>query len=344
MKLLPRLTWGHFRRHRLEGLLCLAGVALGVAVVVAIDSAVKASVESFGGAVSALAERSTHSIFAISGPLSDEQYIALVREKPPYPLAPVIDRNVLAGGEMARLMGIDLFSERGLRSITKDQAGFDAEARQKFLTEPGAVVLADELARRLGVGVGKPLELITGGRRVEAHVVGIFRPSGVAASQLNDLILADLATAQEMTDSIGQIDRVDTRLENDADEAALARMLPSGLVLRSTRQQAESLENLTASYRLNLMALSLMASFVAVFIVYNSMLVSVRQRTVSLGILRCLGASRRQMAGLYVMEAVAFGVTGELWGYSQGGVWRGRWSGMCRRRSTICMRRCGRGR
>ena len=51
-----KLTAGHFARHRLEALLCLIGVALGVAVVVSIDSAVAACVRSFQGAVGSLAE------------------------------------------------------------------------------------------------------------------------------------------------------------------------------------------------------------------------------------------------------------------------------------------------
>ena len=49
-----KLIYGHFRRHRLEALLCLIGVALGVAVVVAIDAAVNACVQSFSGAVDGL--------------------------------------------------------------------------------------------------------------------------------------------------------------------------------------------------------------------------------------------------------------------------------------------------
>src|SRR3954463_13508097 len=120
-----RLTAGHVRRHRLEAVLCLAGVALGVAVVVGIDAAVAACVRSFGGAVQSLAERSTHGVFAEDGAIPDETYIALARRKLPYPLAPVIDRGVLvAGGStapdappgddgvVARLIGVDVFAER----------------------------------------------------------------------------------------------------------------------------------------------------------------------------------------------------------------------------------------
>jgi putative ABC transport system permease protein len=315
-----KLTAGHFRKHRLEALLCLIGVALGVAVVVSIDSAVAACVRSFQGAVNTLAERSTHSIFAAEGPLTDEAYLDLVRSRPPCPMAPMIDRGVLAAAErggtpvVARLIGVDVFSEKSLRSFTNMKSTLDDDAFRRFLTEPNTVVLVDELASRLGAKVGDAVTLAVGNRRIRAGVVGITRLSGVARTQLADLVIADLATAQEMTDSVGRLDRVDVNVATAEQERALAAKLPPGLVLRSTQQQSTSLSELIASYKLNLNSLSLMASFVAVFIVYNSMLISVQQRVTSLGILRCLGSSRGQLVGLYLLEAVLFAVAGGVLG------------------------------
>jgi putative ABC transport system permease protein len=319
IRFLLHLITGHFRRHKLEGLLCLVGVALGVAVVVAMDAAVDACVSSFSGAVDSLAERSTHSIFAEQGQISDATYIALLKQRLPYPLAPMIDRGVLLSSPghadaLGRLIGVDVFSERSLRSFTKMQSTLDQSAFASFLTVPGTVVIVDALARQLGAAVGSALILTAGDRRIPVHVVGIFTPTGVARSQLSDLLVADLATAQELTNTIGGIDRIDTALTTPGQIADLTAHLPPGLVLRSTRQRAQSLAQLIGSYRLNLSALSLMASFVAVFIVYNSMLISVQQRAKSLGILRCLGASRWQLGGIYFAEALGFAAIGGILG------------------------------
>src|SRR5437867_1889876 len=132
IRFFTKLTHGHFRRHRLEALLCLLGVALGVAVVVAIDAAVAACVRSFSGA------------------------------------------------------------ERTLRSFTKMQSTLDDAAFRTFLTEPGQVVLVDALAKRLNVGPGATLRITSGNRRSEIHVVGVVQPTGVARSQINDIVIADL--------------------------------------------------------------------------------------------------------------------------------------------------------
>jgi putative ABC transport system permease protein len=323
IRLYAALTFGHFRRHRLEFLLCLLGVALGVAVVVAIDSAVSACVSSFSGAVNSLAERSTHSIFAADGAVSDQQYIDLLKRKLPMPLAPIIDRGVLVSAGSAepivgRLLGIDVFSESALRNFTKFQSTLDESARRRFLTEPNQVVLVESLAQRLGIKTGDLLHLTIGPHRIDVHVCGVVEMTGVARTQLSDLIIADLATAQELADAIGTLDRIDTRLETPEQEQQLEAALLPGLELRSTRQQSTSLEELIGSYKLNLGALSLMASFVAVFIVYNSMLVSVQQRAKSLGVLRCLGAGRWQLAGLYLTESVLFATLGAAVGVLAG--------------------------
>ncbi len=320
LQFFSKLMFGHFRRHRLEALLCLMGIALGVAVVIAIESAVRACVGSFRGAVESIAERSTHSVFAEDGTIADRVYIELKTKHPDLAMAPVIDRGVLVSRQgqdsqqVARLIGIDVFSERSLRSFTQVQSALDSDAFRRFLTVPGEVVLVDSLAARIGAGTGDEISITAGGARKAAHVAGIMSLQGVARAQLTDLIVADLATAQELTGSLGAIDRIDLRLNSPEQEKSLASDLPHGLALRSTSQQAATLSDLIGSYKLNLNALSLMASFVAVFIVYNSMLVSVKQRTTSLGILRCLGGSRVQLGAMVLVEAIVFALLGGVLG------------------------------
>ena len=158
-----------------------------------------------------------------------------------------------------------------------------------------------------------------GDRIQPVRVVAIANITGPFRSQLEDLVICDLSTAQELAKCVGQIDRVDLRL-SAGQEAAVAAALPAGLALRSVSDRANQLEELIAAYKLNLNALSLMASFVAIFIVYNAMLVSVQQRIKTLAVLRCLGSSRIQLAMIYLIEAIAFSAAGAVLGILGG--WR----------------------
>ncbi len=318
IRLALQLARGHFRKHLLEAALCVIGVALGVAVAVGIDGAVSASVASFRGAVESVSGSATHSITATTGELTDEQYIELARSHHPWPMTPVIDRRVAAlDGDgvphVVRLLGIDPFADDQMRPFTVFDRKTNPSAFRAFYTEPNTVVLADELAATLHAGVGSEVRVNVGNRVQTVRVVAIATITGPFRSQLADLVIADLSTAQELVNGVGQIDRIDVRLAA-GQEAAAAASLPRGLELRSVSDRADQLEELIAAYKLNLNALSLMASFVAIFIVYNAMLVSVQQRIKTLAVLRCLGSSRLQLGGIYLIEAVAFSAAGAVLG------------------------------
>ena len=96
IQLAVKLARGHFRRHLLEAVLCVMGVAIGVAVAVGIDGAVSASIGSFRAAVQSVSGNATHSITSGEGPLTDEQYIQLARQPHPGTMTPVIDRHLTA--------------------------------------------------------------------------------------------------------------------------------------------------------------------------------------------------------------------------------------------------------
>ena len=71
---------------------------------------------------------------------------------------------------------------------------------------------------------------------------------------------------------------------------------------------------MTAAFRTNLTALSLLALVVGMFLIYNSMTFSVVQRRPLFGTLRCLGVTRGEIGALVLGEAVMVGALGSLFG------------------------------
>jgi putative ABC transport system permease protein len=67
---------------------------------------------------------------------------------------------------------------------------------------------------------------------------------------------------------------------------------------------------MTAAFRVNLTALSLLAMVVALFLIYNTMTFSVLQRRSLFGTLRCLGVTRREVFLMVVGEAFLIGIIG----------------------------------
>ena len=75
---------------------------------------------------------------------------------------------------------------------------------------------------------------------------------------------------------------------------------------------------MTAAFRVNLTALSLLALVVGLFLIYNTMTFSVVQRRALFGTLRCLGVTRREVFGLVLGEASWWAWSGRCSGIGLG--------------------------
>ena len=93
-----------------------------------------------------------------------------------------------------------------------------------------------------------------------------------------------------------------------------AAALPPEAVLSRTASRSESLAKMTAAFRLNLRALSLLALLCGALLIYNTMSFSVVERRSLFGLLRAVGTSRRQIFGLVAREALEIGLVGSLLG------------------------------
>src|SRR5208337_4006386 len=87
-----------------------------------------------------------------------------------------------------------------------------------------------------------------------------------------------------------------------------------GFRVQSVRQKELMYEGMLDAFRLNLQALSLIALFVGVFLIYNTTMFTVVSRRRDAGILRSLGASRTEVVMAFLSEVLVFGLVGGLLG------------------------------
>jgi len=326
--ILLRLTRRYIDRRMLQSLLFVAGIALGVAVGVAIDLANSAAKRAFSLSVESVTGRATHQIVGGAGGVPTDLYRALRVEAGVRESAPVIEASVAAeslGGRSFRLLGVDPFAEAPFRSYLTTDALAEADATTgvglfAFLTQPGAVLVGRDLAAQEGLAVGDTITLRTRTQpAAEVTVAGLLAPERDGAGEaLNDLLLADIATAQEITGQPGKLTRIDLILPDGADLSAIEALLPSGTALVSTEASRSALSQMTDAFGINLQALSLLALLIGVFLIYNTVTFSVVQRRPQIGILRALGTTRRQVFELILAEAVLLGFVGTVIGLGLG--------------------------
>ena len=174
------------------------------------------------------------------------------------------------------------------------------------------------------------MALAAGERWAPLRVTGILGADGPAQALDGNFALMDIAAAQWAVDSLGRLDRVDVRLADGVDVAMAERditaRLPPGLTVRRPSARGAEVERMLRAFHFNLTALSLIALLVGLFLVYNTVSVSVIARRAEIGTLRTLGASRAAVAALFLGEAAALSVVGSAigaplgWGMAHGAV------------------------
>ncbi|MBF2076709.1 MAG: ABC transporter permease [Synechococcales cyanobacterium C42_A2020_086] len=317
-----RLAWQRIRQRPVQYLLCILGIALGVAMMVSIDLANGSAQRAFALSTDAITGRTTHRVVAVA-PIGVEEtvYSELRRSLNHIPASPVVEGYALVeelGAQPLRLVGLDLFAESPFRSyfgeVESRGTGF-----VQFLTEPNTLVLSQELAEQYGLTLGQTLHLDIAGQHPTARLVGLLASDDRTNRRaLSNLMFADIATAQELLGQEGFLSQIDLIVENPADVAALESNLPPGLKLETAEAQKNAVQQMTAAFELNLTALSLLALVVGMFLIYNTVTFSVIQRRPLFGVLRCLGVTQGQLFTLILGEAAIFSVIGSILGVGLG--------------------------
>jgi putative ABC transport system permease protein len=313
----------HSTRHPIQSLLLILGVALGVAMIVAIDLANSSASQAFSLSTDSIVGKATHQIVASPGNLPSSLYRHMRVDLGLTQIAPTVSGLVLlqeANELPLQILGVDPFAEPPFRSYLGDgSGGLSFDALLSLLIEPDTVLISKSLGRRYNLEPGDTMTLLAGGHPKRVKLAGLLQPGDdLSQSALDGLILADISTAQETLNMVGQISTIDLILPENANLQPIAAMLPPNAQLQKAALRNRTLDQMTAAFELNLSALSLLALIVGMFLIYNTISFSVVQRRPVLGALRCLGVTRREIFGLVLTEALALSAIGAVIGLGLG--------------------------
>jgi len=315
VNLLAKTSLRYLPRHPWQLGVALLGIALGVAVIVAVDLANSSAQRAFLGAVDAVYGEATHQIVGGPAGLAETEYVALRLDGGVRASAPVVEGFVSIGGRAFNLLGVDPFAEAGFRDYRIGSGG-QGRAWLDLVSRPGAFVLQEQAAARLGLGIGDSVVVTVAGRQRSGFLAATLAEGGRPG--LGDVVISDIATAQEWLGWNGRLSRIDLRVEDDAEASRIAAVLPQGSQLLSAAGRSRQTLGMTRSFSTSLTAMSLLAVLVGVFLIYNSVSFTVIQRRPLLGVLRSLGVTREEIAGLILAEGLMLGAIGVAAGIALG--------------------------
>ena len=259
------LVGRHLMQHRLRAGLTLQGVALGVAVAVAVQLANHSALAAFEGAVRNVAGEARLEVSSPAGDL-DERVVTRLRPiTDAARLEPVIEGVALWAGHpdvAFRLLGVDMLSAEAFR-------GYGEPRLAKGLTRPQGVFITATAAERLRLSPGSPLPLWLNDRREEVTVAGVL-PGGERTAALDPMVaFTDVATAQEWLGRVGRLDHVDLVPRGDVSPQALrpmvAPLLAPGEQVVEPQESGQQASRMLAAFRTNMWALSYVALIVGAF-------------------------------------------------------------------------------
>jgi putative ABC transport system permease protein len=312
------LLAGAFAANRWRLALCVASIAIGVALAVAVHAIHTSAVAEMTRAARTLAGGADLEVRGARSGFDEALYPRIATLEGVALASPVLEISAaLPGTETAlRVIGIDAFRAARLTPALVGLPGDGSTARTSFF-RGDAVFLNARALRLTGKRIGGTLVLQSGTATVTLAIAGT-----VAGGEAGALAVMDIAGAQDLFHRAGRISRIDLRLAPGADpegvKTRLRALLPPGTELVAPPVLEERIAALSRAYRVNLTALALVALFTGAFLVFSTQALEVTRRAQEFATLRALGFTRRNLATLLLAEGALVGTAGAVLGVALG--------------------------
>jgi lipoprotein-releasing system permease protein len=325
------VAFRYLRARRQEGfvsviaIFSLLGIALGVATLIIVMSVMNGFRADLLGRI--LGVNGHLGVYAFSGPLADFDAAAQkVRDLPGITeVTPLIEGQVMAtseagaAGALVRGIRSDDLRRRPLLAdhiVQGSLADFDDDG----------IAVGDRLARRLGVGVGSAISVISPQGTATAfgtmpriktyHVVALFNVGMYEYD--NSFIFVPLDAAQlffRLPEAVTNLEVFVADPDRVREERHLIATALGGQVRIVDWQQANSSLFNAVEIERNVMFLILaLIIVVAAFNIISSMIMMVKDKGRDIAILRTMGASRAAILRIFMLSGASIGVVGTVAG------------------------------
>jgi putative ABC transport system permease protein len=300
--------------------LTLLSIVIGVAAVVAVTVGTATTHQAYQEMYEGVAGRAALEVASESGGFFAEDVAARIKQIPGVKAAvPSIQRpSALWHGKnhlRMLVLGIDATQDEAVRDYDLQEGAFFRE-KYDALLETG-------FAHGLGASVGDEVKLAVSrgglhGSIKKFKITGLLSPRGAAGFNQGGVIFLPLRTAAALFSKPGNINSISIVLAEAADEnavaAEVAKLLPTGLSVRSPMARSQLAKETVQDAEKGLDFAYALMIVLAVFTIFNTFLMNVGERRRQLAVLRAIGATRRQIMRMLLLEGLAMGLAGTVLG------------------------------
>lgn len=331
-----KLATRHLLSHPGQTALLMSGVALGVGVFIFMSALI-------GGLATLLTLRTVGSI---------PHVVLEMPDRDPAILAPQSGTQVVLQKDLSRREQIAIWqpalpiieAERGVTAVSPQIRGSAYVERGQALAPVGVigvmpgklsdiadiqaaivdgssnlptdgVLIGSGLADDLGLRVGQVVRLTSDRGRARSFRIGGIFTLGIASAD-RQAVYMDFTTARALFDLPTGISRIEIKVKPATDAADIAARLRRSTGLKATawtEDNSQLFEGLDAQARTGII-IKAFALITIVVGIASAMLLSIVRRQAEIGIMRAMGASKRLVVSIFVLEGTLIGFVGAIGG------------------------------
>ena len=181
---------------------------------------------------------------------------------------------------------------------------------------PHEIAIDKSTADKKHYAVGNTIGAVARGPVQQYRITGVVKLGDVSSIGGATMAIFDLPTAQKIFGKVGQLDAIDVAARQGISPAQLVAEIkpilpPTAQVRSGTQEAAKQVQDtsaFTSILQKFLLAFGGIALFVGIFVIANTLSITIAQRAREFGTLRTLGATRRQVMVSVIVEGGVIGI------------------------------------
>jgi putative ABC transport system permease protein len=210
------------------------------------------------------------------------------------------------------ILGVDVLVDTQVRDYSLTGESADIPDPLLFLARPDSILVTRTMADRESLTMDQRIEVQTVRGIRSFRIRGILNPTGPAKAMGGNVAVMDIFAAQMAFGKDGSIDRIDVSLLGGEDlETVRQRLidsLPKGYRVDTPAGRTLQVRTMISKFQNGFNIISFLALIAGMYLIYNTVSISVVQRRKEIGILRALGTTRNQIVWLFLGEMLVLSI------------------------------------
>jgi putative ABC transport system permease protein len=328
-RLLRSVSAPRMREQPLRTSLTVLGVALGVAVWIAVSIVSDSVMHGVNVTIDRVAGKADLQLSTAASTLEDS-LLERVRAVPGvHKAAPVVQQTATilrpdAHGDRVLVLGVDLLEadDRYFRDYEESTFSEIRKHELEFLNSTNNLLLSRQLAERFHLKLHDQLTLTTAHGAQAFDIWGFIEGDGIGQAFGGAVAVMYYPSMQMAFERGHQLDHVDVATAPGVAVDDVAKRLQAamgeGFHLERPATRSERVSHMLAAVRTALTLACAVTVLAGAMLVFNTMAISLLQRRREIGTLRALGTTRSQLVTLFTIEGTWFGFMGSVIGVPLG--------------------------